>query len=53
MNLINLTYGQPADKYTIGYFNGKDTVIFKEKIQLKQPAPMRSTLMTLNSILEV
>lgn len=39
MNLINLTYGQPADKYTIGYFNGKDTVIFKEKIQLKQPAP--------------
>lgn len=39
MNLINLTYGQPADKYTIGYFNGKDTVFFKQKIQIKQPLP--------------
>ncbi|MDF2476315.1 MAG: Uncharacterized protein K0S24_1798 [Sphingobacterium sp.] len=37
MNLINLTYGQPADKYRIGYFNGKDTVIFSQKIQIKQP----------------
>ncbi|WP_104383022.1 IPT/TIG domain-containing protein [Sphingobacterium sp. HMA12] len=39
MNLIHLTYGQPADNYTLGYFNGKDTVIFKQRIQIKQPLP--------------
>lgn len=37
MDLSTLTYKQPAKSYKLGYFNGKDSVFFKQKITIKQP----------------
>ncbi|MFD2902484.1 IPT/TIG domain-containing protein [Sphingobacterium anhuiense] len=37
--LFDLIYEQPRSSYRIGYFNGRDTVIFPEKIRFKTPRP--------------
>ncbi|WP_270090815.1 hypothetical protein [Sphingobacterium sp. SYP-B4668] len=37
LSLSDLIYDQPLESFRIGYYNGRDTVIFPKKITLKKP----------------